>query len=218
MKGTERIRPSDIVGFEPLSPVPTTMEDTQPIIIDTDQAELASPVATKASNLWQSRLTSANRERKLMSKVWGLLLGLFALINAVPVCLFFYQADQVGDLSLDTIPRWVFMLVLMVMLIGIYPWMIWQIPDWSALRCAAIITLLMAFCFGVLVSGLFVAAESNSLLKFLELDHRRSESVILWLLAMLGLASLLAYGLGREASQWQRTERALDEIISDGIG
>jgi len=189
-------------GAQPPKPpaVPASfieLEETNPILED--------------EKSWEERLTKANSDRKILARFFALCLCLVAIVNMVPAIYNWYHWTQLTDSV--PLPRWIYILVFVGAIHLMYALFLAQIPDWSAMRAVALAMLFMAFVFGIVSTGLLVG-QQGSLSGFLGIPYALNRQASIWCVAMLCLATLMAYWGGKESANWQRAEYLLRGIVA----
>jgi hypothetical protein len=81
------------------------------------------------------------------------------------------------------------------------------------MRAVALAMLFMAFIFGIVSTGLLVGGQGN-LSGFLGIPYALNRQASIWCVAMLCLATLMAYWGGKESANWQRAEQLLKGILA----
>jgi hypothetical protein len=75
--------------------------------------------------------------------------------------------------------------------------------------------LVIAFIYGVCCTGLLLGGDEGSLMMLLEISSARSRQATSGFAVMLCLATLLSFWAAKEASNWQRAEQVLKQILSE---
>lgn len=113
-------------------------------------------------------------------------------------------------LTRDTEPpgweRWAIAVFWFSMLEICYAIYVWQLADWSALRVVSWMTLLVAGVYAMAAAFRGLAAESNRVTTFWDLDGNAFSSgqEVLWCFLMVVLSGLLSYVAGTWSAQWGR--------------
>ncbi len=165
----------------------------------------------KEEKSWEERLTQANADRFFLAKLFAVGLFFIGLLNLIPV---FTQLISWGGLSEgNEIPNWLFMQIGVCLLIWMYAIFLFQINDWSALRSVSILLLVMAFVYGLCCTGLLLGGNEGGVVMVLEISTFRVQQATSGFAVMLCLATLMSYWAAREASNWQRAEQVLKQIL-----
>jgi hypothetical protein len=117
----------------------------------------------------------------------------------------FFQADE--------IPNWFFLQLVISLLNLMYAIFLFQINDWSAMRSVSVLMLAMAFIYGGCCTGLLLGGNNGSLMMLLEMSSVAFRRATIGFAVMLCLATLISYWAAKEASNWQRAEKALKHIL-----
>ena len=120
-----------------------------------------------------------------------------------------------GISQVSEIPNWFFLQVVISFLNLLYAIFLFQINDWSAMRSVSVLMLVIAFIYGVCCTGLLLGGDEGSLLMLLEISSVRGRQATSGFAAMLCLATLLSFWAAKEASNWQRAEQVLKQMISE---
>ena len=158
------------------------------------------------------RVSSANSDRALISKLFAVFLCLVALVHFAPAAYFWYEWSQTfesGDL-----PRWIYLQAFVAAFHLMYAVYLVQIEDWSSLKLVAFAMLAVAFTYGAVSTGLLAGGGQGVIAQFLEIPHVLNSKACIWCVAMLCLATLMCYVGGKVAVNWQRTEQLMAEINS----
>ncbi len=174
--------------------------------------ENVEAVAVEEKKDWHQRLKDANSDRKLLARFFAICLCIVAIVNMVPALYHWIHWTQLSEEV--ALPRWIYIQVFVGALYLIYAVFLAQIPDWSALRAVAVAMLVMAFVFGVVSTGLLMGGGQGNLSSFLGIPFTLNRQACIWCVAMLCLATLMAYWGGKESMNWQRTEFLMKEILS----
>lgn len=161
---------------------------------------------------WEERLRRANTDRFFLAKLFAAGLILVAGLNLIPVLT---QLISWGDLSqVNELPNWFFLQVAISLLNLLYAIFLFQINDWSAMRAVSVLMLVIAFIYGVCCTGLLLGGNEGSLVMFLEISSARVRQAASGFAVMLCLATLMSYWAAKEASNWQRAEQVLKQILA----
>lgn len=164
---------------------------------------------------WEQRLTDANSDRKMLARFFALCLCFVAIVNMVPAIYHWYHWAQQADTN--PLPRWIYIQIFVGALHLIYAFFLAQVPDWSAMRAVSVALLLMAFVFGIVSTGLLVGGTGD-LSGYLGIPFALNRQACIWCVAMLCLATLMAYWGGKESANWQRAEHLLKDIVAKPAG
>ncbi len=166
---------------------------------------------TRSEFSLQKRAVHSRTDRILLAKIFAALLCLVATINLVPALYCWMRWVQFGEPV--ELARWMYLQVFVAALHLIYAVFLLQIPDWSALRTVAIASLVFAFVFGTVSTGLLLGDGQGLIANFLEIPYSLTTRASIWCVAMLCLSTLISYLSGREAENWRRAEQLLREIL-----
>lgn len=161
---------------------------------------------------WETRLESANSDRRMLARFFALVLCLVAIVNMVPAFYHWFHWTQMTE-SL-ALPRWIYIQVFVGAIHLVYAIFLFQINNWSAMRAVSVAMLGVAFVFGFISTGLLVGGGEGNLTGFLGIPYTLSRQACIWCVAMLCLATLMSYWGGKESTNWQRAEHLLKEILS----
>ncbi|MCP4096250.1 MAG: hypothetical protein GY748_08410 [Planctomycetaceae bacterium] len=160
---------------------------------------------------WEERLTRANADRFFLAKLFAVGLVFVAGLNLIPVLT---QLITWGDLfQVNEIPNWFFLQVSICLLNLLYAIFLFQINDWSAMRSVSVLMLVLAFIYGICCTGLLLGGNEGSVVTLLEISSVRIKQATSGFAVMLCLATLMSYWAAREASNWQRAEQVLKQIL-----
>lgn len=215
--------PVDLMHLEvPSPPIQSKPKHTEPafptIAMDSGKNSDFSintesvPIETHVDKDWGQRLESANADRKVLARFFAICMCLVALVNMVPAIYHWFHWTQLADNG--SLPRWIYIQIFVGAIYLIYALFLAQIPDWSALRSVALAMLVMAFVFGFVSTGLLIGGGQGSLTGFLGIPYTLIRQACIWCVAMLCLATLMAYWGGKESSNWQRAEALLKDIMN----
>ena len=188
----------------------------KPILRENLNLSLVGSADGKSSEIneeksWEERLTRANADRFFLAKMFAVGLIFIGLLNLIPV---FTQLISWGGLSGgNEIPNWLFLQIGVCLLIWMYAIFLFQINDWSALRSVSISMLVLAFVYGLCCTGLLLGGNEGSVAMLLEISTFRVKQATSGFAVMLCLATLMSYWAAREASNWQRAEQVLKQIV-----
>ena len=73
--------------------------------------------------------------------------------------------------------------------------------------------LVLAFVYGLCCTGLLLGGNEGSVAMLLEISTFRVKQATSGFAVMLCLATLMSYWAAREASNWQRAEQVLKQIV-----
>lgn len=206
--------PTAPVGLETIDIVASSGQAEPPVSIPVINLEPAAEpeLVAEDTRSWETRLETANADRKVLARVFAICLCLVALINMVPAIYHWYHWNLQSDSM--PLPRWIYILVFVGALHVVYAFFLFQINDWSAMRAVSIAMLAIAFVFGVISTGLLMGGGDGNLSSFLGIPFMLIRQASIWCVAMLVLATLMSYWGGREATNWQRAEHLLKDILA----
>lgn len=160
---------------------------------------------------WEERLTRANADRFFLAKLFAGGLFFVAGLNLIPVLT---QLITWGDSTpVNELPNWFFWQLAICLLNGFYAIFLLQINDWSAMRSVSVLLLVHAFIYGVCCTGLLLGGNGGSLMMWLEISSARFKQATSGYAVLLCLATLMSYWAAKEASNWQRAEQVLKQIL-----
>ena len=162
---------------------------------------------------WGDRLERANADRVVLSRFFAICLCLVAIVNVIPAMYHWYNWTQLEDAV--PLQRWIYLQIFVGAIYLLYALFLAQIPDWSSMRAVSMAMLAMAFVFGSLSTGLLIGGGQSNLTGILEIPYSINRQACIWCVAMLCLATLMAYWGGKESLQWQQAEKMLAEIIGN---
>lgn len=211
-----------VARFQKSDPVPASVGEQEGPVSEFQIVQVVEKGQAKSTKLtnhkdaspaesWQSRLKRANQDRLLMARFWGVMLFVVGLIHVAPVVVYGVQIQQ--SVAVPQWPSWCYWQILVACLHALYGIFLLQIPDWSALRGVAYFSLVVAFALGVVSTGFYVGRGSGWVASSFGLSDTLVQPGIIWTLAMLAVSSLVAYGCGKEATNWERAENLLREIV-----
>ena len=169
------------------------------------------PAEANEKQNWEERLIRANADRFLLAKLFATGLILVAGLNLIPVLL--QLTAWSGFSQADEIPNWFFLQLVISLLNLMYAIFLFQVNDWSAMRSVSVLMLAMAFIYGGCCTGLLLGGNNGSLMMLLEISSVAFRRATIGFAVMLCLATLFSYWAAKEASNWQRAEKALKHIL-----
>lgn len=181
--------------------------------LDVPFAESIKRNSSEASEerTWEERLARANADRFFLAKLFAGGLIFVAGLNLIPVLT---QLISWGDsTSVNELPNWFFWQLAICLLNGLYAIFLFQINDWSALRSVSVFLLVHAFICGVCCTGLLLGGNGGRPMMLLEISSIRFKQATSGYAVMLCLATLMSYWAAKEASNWQRAEQVLKQIL-----
>jgi hypothetical protein len=159
-----------------------------------------------------SRAQRAELERRYLIRFFGFCLIGVALFNSIPAI---YQWSLWSEeMAFRPLPRWTYLQIFIAGLHVVYAIYLLQIAHWTSMKAVAIVLLAVAIVFGIVSTGLVVGGGNGVIARFLNLSQIGIRNACLWCLAMLFLATLTSYVIGREARNWQRVDELLRSIYS----
>ncbi len=161
----------------------------------------------------EAKVAAANRDRVLLTRVFGILICLVGSINMVPSYLFWNRWSQ--QITPPPLPHWVYWQVFIAALCLVYAIFLWQIADWSALKSVSIVMLIMAMGYGLITISLILGGAQSPAARWLSLDGQTLDRGKTWCATMLCVVTLISYLGGRESSKWKRSNQLLEKIDSD---
>ncbi|MDC0284599.1 hypothetical protein OAK85_04515 [Mariniblastus sp.] len=188
----------------------------EPIVRGNLNVSLGGSTKEKSTNPnegknWEERLTRANADRFFLAKLFAVGLIFVAGLNLIPVLT---QLITWGDLfQINEIPNWFFLQVAICLLNLLYAIFLFQINDWSAMRSVSVLMLALAFIYGICCTGLLLGGNEGNVVTLLEISSFRIKQATSGFAVMLCLATLMSYWAAREASNWQRAEQVLKQIL-----
>ena len=169
------------------------------------------PAEANEKQNWEERLIRANADRFLLAKLFATGLILVAGLNLIPVLI--QLTTWSGFFQADEIPNWFFLQLVISLLNLMYAIFLFQVNDWSAMRSVSVLMLAMAFIYGGCCTGLLLGGNNGSLMMLLEISSVAFRRATIGFAVMLCLATLFSYWAAKEASNWQRAEKALKHIL-----
>ncbi|MGY8746937.1 MAG: hypothetical protein ACKVHR_02610 [Pirellulales bacterium] len=169
------------------------------------------PAEANGKQNWEERLIRANADRFFLAKLFATGLVLVAGLNLIPVLI--QLTTWSGFFQADEIPNWFFLQLVISLLNLMYAIFLFQINDWSAMRSVSVLMLAMAFIYGGCCTGLLLGGNNGSLMMLLEMSSVAFRRATIGFAVMLCLATLISYWAAKEASNWQRAEKALKHIL-----
>jgi|GEM_PF-1953468 len=188
----------------------------EPIVRGNLNVSLGGSTKEKSTNPnegknWEERLTRANADRFFLAKLFAVGLIFVAGLNLIPVLT---QLITWGDsFQINEIPNWFFLQVAICLLNLLYAIFLFQINDWSAMRSVSVLMLALAFIYGICCTGLLLGGNEGNVVTLLEISSFRIKQAASGFAVMLCLATLMSYWAAREASNWQRAEQVLKQIL-----
>ena len=170
-----------------------------------------NPSKANGKQSWEERLTRANADRFFLAKLFASGLILVAGLNLIPVLAYLITWGGISQVS--EVPNWFFLQVVISFLNLLYAIFLFQINDWSAMRSVSVLMLVIAFIYGVCCTGLLLGGDEGSLLMLLEISSVRGRQATSGFAAMLCLATLMSFWAAKEASNWQRAEQVLKQML-----
>ena len=158
-------------------------------------------------------VAAANRDRSVLTRVFGALICLVGIINMVPSYLFWNRWSQ--QIEAPALPQWVYWQVFIAALCLVYAVFVCQIADWSALKSVSIVMLVMAMGYGLVTASLVLGGEQSPAARWLSLDSQAFDRGKTWCATMLCVATLISYLGGRESSKWKRANLLMDKTNAE---
>ncbi len=158
------------------------------------------------------RLAVARRDRILLSRFLAMVMLLVAAINMAPAIDHWYRwsRESLGA----ALPAWTYVQIFVAALHVVYAVFVFQVPDWSSLKAVSVFLLTVAAVYGFIAAALWTGGIQGNVASWLGLSTLMLKDATIWCVAMLLLATMAALVVGREASNWQRTERVYHQILS----
>lgn len=160
------------------------------------------------------RAQTATEEKTLVTRFYAGAMLIAVVIHLIPALLYVYRWSE-NDLA-GELPRWAYLQILLAILYSLYAVFLFQIPDWSALRVGAWVNLVIATIMGGLATGLGIGGSSGVFARWLGLTAGPVRQATLWCVAMLCLAVILSFLMGRESVIWRRTEDLMTQLLEQG--
>jgi len=161
----------------------------------------------------EAKVAAANRDRVLLTRVFGVLICLVAIVNMAPSYLFWNRWSQ--QIEAPPLPQWVYWQVFAAALCLVYAVFLLQIADWSALQSVSVVMLIMAMGYGLVTISLVLGEAQSPAARWLSLDGQALDRGKTWCATMLCIATLISYLGGRESSKWKQANLLMDKINSD---
>jgi hypothetical protein len=145
----------------------------------------------------------AEPERRMTVYQLAAALALAALFSTIPAIM--DVIEHLTAFGSAGVSRWAVLLLLAGCLQIAYAVYLAQLPDWSVVWVASLVSLVLATVYAMLL-GVFVFADEHSqFIRVLELEDKLSGNRAAgWCVIMLSLSCLLAYGMGRFSVRWHR--------------
>jgi hypothetical protein len=149
----------------------------------------------------------AGREKKSVVYQLAAALMLAAGLSTLPAVLDVIDHFRVAR-SAGVAP-WALLLLLIACVQMAYALYLAQLPDWSTLWVASLLTLSVATLYAMLLGVFLLADANNQLIQLLKLDTQlQGHRAAAWCLLMLTVFCLLAYAQGRFSVRWHAAYRA----------
>ena len=158
-------------------------------------------------DLMTTRIDRARKDRIVLARFFAACLCIVAIVNMVPAIYHWSQWSEVAELQ--QLPRWTYLQIFVAAMHFVYAFYLFQINDWSALRTVSIVMIIVGSIFGAVSAGLALGGAQGSIARFLNLPYVMIRSASVWCVAMLCLATLTSYLVGREATNWRRIEQLI---------
>ncbi len=153
---------------------------------------------------------------KLASVVYlAVAVGVVALLGMLPAALEIADHFRFIDDS-PGIARWAWLLILLGTIQLAYAVYLVQLPDWSSVWVVALMWLVVATLYAMLLGIVLLSSADNGVLQWLDLDQVTRAKSARWCFMMLSLNSLLTYMAGRTSVRWHRAYRQLTSIAARG--
>ncbi len=135
--------------------------------------------------------------------------GLLNMGPAVMAILAYYDPTNIDALS-----RWAYAALFIGAIQIFYGIYLAQLPDWSTVWVAAVLTLLIATGYAMLLGMVWFGGSDAHLVAALDLADASRGKARLWCFTMLSTTSLLAYFCGKEGVRWHRAYAIQRDIAS----
>jgi hypothetical protein len=130
-------------------------------------------------------------------------LAVFALCSVIPAALDAVEHVRVG--ASPGLARWAYLLILVGAVQLAYAVYLAQLPDWSTVRIVALVSLVLATSYAILLGLTLLSRDDSALVRSLELtDQLQGGRATGWCFIMLCVASLLSYLSGRISVRWRQ--------------
>ena len=175
-----------------------------------DENSLQSDLESCKPDLMTTRIERARKDRIVLARFFAVCLCIVAIVNMVPAIYHWSQWSEVAELQ--QLPRWTYLQIFVAAMHFVYAFYLVQINDWSALRTVSVVMIVVGAIFGAVSAGLALGGAQGSIARFLNLPYVMIRSASVWCVAMLCLATLTSYLVGREATNWRRIEQLVRNI------
>ena len=163
----------------------------------------------------EAEIAAANRDRVLLTRVFGIAISLVGIANMVPSYLFWNRWSQ--QIAAPPLPQWVYWQVFIAALCLVYVVFLWQIADWSALKSVSIVMLIMAMGYGLVTVSLVLGGVQSPAARWFSLDDQILDRGKIWCATMLCVATLISYLGGRASSKWKRANLLMDKVNAEPL-
>lgn len=188
------------------------VEEFPPIELQT----AALPVTTAATrrDLWTQRVTKRLRGRQEATRLFAWSLLVLSVITAFPPSVWIWEWSRSIDVQ-QTLPRWVYLSILLLSLQLFDAWLVRLIPDRSSLRGTGYFLLGGACLLAGIAAALVIQVPNHPVATWLQTPRSLQSRAALWCLALVCLHILLAFWAFRESFNWQRTEQLFHELFPE---
>ena len=186
---------------------PEAIRVTEQELGDSDNGDLhQQPVSDLASSESIDRSQVAGVEYD-PSKRWtayylGASLALIGLLSIGPAIFEFVNSQN--PVAPRPIERWAYAALFIGGVQLFYAIYLVQLPDWSSVWVIAVLALLIATVYAMLLGVVWFGKDDSQIINLLGLPQHLRDEARLWCFTMLSANGLLAYFSGREAVRWHK--------------
>jgi hypothetical protein len=164
------------------------------------------------------RIDTADRDRRSDDLVVARFFGVCVLvIGVIPVFPAAYYWLLLAGENTGPVPKWIWTILFVAALHGLYGIYVLQLTDYSALQMLSVFLLAMTCMYGFAGMSLILGEGSGQVARFLQIPTVLQQQAVIWCGIMFGLTALVCYLSGREAMAWQRRHQMRVRSVT-GIG
>ncbi len=186
------------------------VEDFPPL--ELQNAAPPETTATARRDLWTQRVKKRLRGRQEATRLFAWGLFVLSVITAFPPSVWIWDWSRSIDVQ-QTLPRWVYLSILMLSLQLFNACLVRLIPDWSSLRGTGYFLLGGACLLAGIAAALVIQVPYNPVAAGLQTPRSLQSRAALWCLALVCLHILLGFWAFRESFNWRRTEQLFRELF-----